>query len=83
MQQQQQYKRAGSFEHHLGSEYAKLLADRPAAGLAGSQPVDRSELMMAQLITQGMYNLAIMGIKIREAAQAARAAAASSLGGIG
>jgi hypothetical protein len=54
----------GSFERQVALEYMKAFKDSPVHRTSHS--LDKSDVMLANLVTQGMYNLAILGMRIKE-----------------
>jgi hypothetical protein len=65
----------GSFERHIANEYMKTLKDLPARPqfAAGDHALDKTDAIFSHLVGQGIYNLALMGLRLREERAAATA----------
>jgi hypothetical protein len=59
---------SGSFERHIANEYLKTLKEQPARPqfMAGDHGLDKTDAIFSHLVGQGIYNLALMGLRLRE-----------------
>jgi hypothetical protein len=61
-----------SFDQQIAHEYLKTLRELPLPAHHHGDGLDKSDLVFSMLVGQGIYNLAIMGMRLREERQQAQ-----------